>query len=230
MARPNLLVDWLLPPSCGGCRSLGGWLCAACRARVRRLEEPLCRRCGRELQYAGISCGCRAHLRNLSRLRSVAAYEGPLERAIHRFKYAGWRALAPELADLLAATFGRDSSASAGTLVLPVPLHPRRLRQRGYNQSELLERELRRRLQLSAPAGRLMRVRDTPPQVGLDRLRRRTNVAAAFEWSGPPLGKAAVLLVDDVATTGATLESCAAALKAAGAGPVSAITLARVDV
>jgi len=136
---------------------------------VRRLEEPLCRRCGRELQYAGISCGCRAHLRNLSRLRSVAAYEGPLERAIHRFKYAGWRALAPELADLLAATFGRDSSASAGTLVLPVPLHPRRLRQRGYNQSELLERELRRRLQLSAPAGRLMRVRDTPPQVGLDR-------------------------------------------------------------
>ncbi|MDQ6901368.1 MAG: ComF family protein [Candidatus Dormibacteraeota bacterium] len=230
MAGWNGLLDWLLPPRCGGCGALGAWLCGGCRDRVRRLEEPLCPRCGRELEHAGTSCGCRARLRCLRRLRSVAAYEGPLERAIHRFKYAGWQALAPALAGLLGEAVLREVGAGPETQLLPVPLHPRRLRQRGYNQSELLVRELRRRLELSPRAGGLVRVRDTPPQVGLDRLRRRSNVNDAFAWRGPPLAGTAMLLVDDVVTTGATLESCAAALKACGAGQVTAVTLARVDV
>ncbi|MBJ7604300.1 MAG: ComF family protein [Candidatus Dormibacteraeota bacterium] len=230
MAGWNRLLDWLLPPRCGGCGAVGAWLCAGCRDRVRRLEEPLCRRCGRELEHAGISCGCRARLRCLSRLRSVAAYEGPLERAIHRFKYAGWQALAPALAGLLTEVVSVEVGVHTDAQLVPVPLHPRRLRQRGYNQAVLLVGDLRHRLRLQKPAGRLIRVRDTPPQVGLDRLRRRSNVDDAFEWRGPPLAGGAILLVDDVATTGATLESCAAALKAGGAGQVVAVTLARVDV
>lgn len=118
-----------------------------------------------------------------------------------------------------------------GTLLVPVPLHPRRRRRRGYNQSELLARELARRLptieRTTAP-GRLRRVRDTPSQVGLDRFQRRANVAGAFRWEGPSLAGRPVLLVDDVATTGATLQACAAALEAGGAGLVTAVTVARV--
>jgi len=81
---------------------VGSWLCDRCRARIRRLEEPLCRRCGAEVESARQSCGCRSRLRSLSRLRSAAAYEGPVEMALQRFKYHGWKRLAEPLALLMA--------------------------------------------------------------------------------------------------------------------------------
>ncbi|HZV48561.1 MAG TPA: double zinc ribbon domain-containing protein [Candidatus Dormibacteraeota bacterium] len=227
LERPfRIWLDWLLPPRCGGCGVLGTWLCPRCRAAIRPLQGPLCERCGRELEFAGAGCGCRRHLRALSRLRSAARYEGPLERAIHRFKYEGWRELGPALAELLVEP-GRDSPP--GSWVVAVPLHPARRRRRGYDQAELLARGLRRRRRLPAPPGRLARVRDTPPQVGQDRLRRRSNVAGAFVWRGAPLSGEPVVVVDDVATTGATLEACARALRAAGAGSVHGLTVARVS-
>lgn len=221
------LLDWLLPPRCGGCSRLGGWLCERCRRRIRRLDEPLCPRCGRELPFAGATCGCRQRLRHLARLRSAAAYEGPLPTAVHRLKYRGWSALAPPLARLLVARLVVDGIPAAH--VLAVPLHPARERRRGYNQAELLAGEVRRALRLPRPEGCLARVRDTRPQVGLDRLRRQANVAGAFAWEGGPGLGAPVLLIDDVVTTGATLEACAAALASAGFGRVNGITLARVS-
>ena len=168
-------------------------------------------------------------LRALARLRSAAAYEGPLERALHRFKYEGWRALAPTLASVIVERLPPPAETPAPPRLLAVPLHRRRLRERGYNQSELLARELRRRWELPVAAGQLSRLRDTPPQVGLDRPGRRRNVADAFAWDGPQLGGGPVLLVDDVATTGATLEACGQALRAAGAGRIEAVTVARVS-
>jgi ComF family protein len=219
-------LDWLLPPRCGSCRALGSWLCDRCRARIRFLEEPLCLICGREVEFAGAQCGCRHRLRALWRARSAAAYDGPLEEAIHRFKYEGWRALAPALAGLCVDHLASDFPP--GAALVPVPLHPRRRRARGYNQSELLAAELRRWLGPGTPRGRLARVRDTPPQVGLDRLRRQANVDDAFVWKGPPLAGEPVVLVDDVTTTGATLEACAAALRAGGSGHVLGLTVARV--
>jgi ComF family protein len=219
------LLDLVLPPRCGSCRALGGWLCTPCRSRIRRLEEPLCPRCGAEGESR--RCPCRGRLRHLGRLRAAAAYEGPLERAIHRFKYEGWRSLARPLAGLLEDRLAVDG-VPAG-LLIPVPLHAGRRRERGYNQSELVARELARALRLPLSTA-LERVRETPPQVGLDRLRRRQNVDGAFRWAGGPLRGEPVLLVDDVATTGATLEACASALKASGAGSVTGIVLARVRI
>ena len=221
-------LNWLLPPRCGSCGKLGSWLCAPCRSRVRRLEEPLCPRCGRELEFSSANCGCRARLRALKRSRAAAAYEGPLERMISRFKYEGWTCLAATLAGLMAERVAVDG-VPAG-LLLAVPLHERRLRSRGYNQSELLARELRRRFDISGESGWLVRSRDTPPQVGLDRPRRLANVAGAFAWRGPPLAGRPVALVDDVATTCATLEACAGALRKAGSGAVHGLTAARVSV
>lgn len=198
-------------------------MCEACRGGVRGLREPLCPRCGREVEQSRPDCGCRRRLRALSKIRSAAVYEGPLERALHRFKYEGWRALAPALAGILSERL----QAPAGARVAAVPLHRRRQRERGYNQSALLARELARNWALTeAPRG-LVRVRNTQPQVGLDRLRRRDNMEDAFSWQGRPLTGAFVLLVDDVATTGSTLEACARALKAGGAARVEAVTVAR---
>lgn len=221
------LLDWFLPPRCGGCARLGGWLCERCATRIRRLEEPLCLRCGRELPFTEASCDCRRRLKHLARLRAAAAYEGPLPPAVHRLKYRGWRALAPPLARLLTARLVVEGMPAAH--VLAVPLHPARQRTRGYNQAELLAAEVRRALRLGRLEGRLARIKDTRPQVGLDRLRRAANVDGAFRWQGEPGRGAPVLLVDDVVTTGATLEACAAALAAGGFGRVSGITLARVS-
>jgi ComF family protein len=164
----------------------------------------------------------------LSRLRSAVAYEGPIEVAIQRFKYDGWRRLAGPLALLLAERLMVEGLA--GSLALAVPLHPARQQQRGFNQSDLLARELRMRLALGQPPGTLVRTRATPPQVGHDRLWRLENVRGAFAWLGKDLGGRPLLVVDDVATTGATLEACAAALKAGGSGPVIGVSVARVTV
>lgn len=218
----------LLPPRCGGCRTVGSWLCRRCRDRIRRLEEPLCRRCGAELPSVRDHCGCRNRLKSLSRVRSAALYEGPIEKAIHRFKYQGWRRLASPLAVLMAERVVVEGLAASH--VLAVPLHRDRMRMRGYNQAELLADELRKRLALTAPHGELVRVRATPPQVGHDRRWRLQNVQGAFLWRGDALDGKSILLIDDVTTTGATLDACASSLREARSGPVMGVTLARVTV
>ncbi|MFI5282388.1 MAG: ComF family protein [Candidatus Dormibacterales bacterium] len=222
------VLDLALPPRCGGCRGVGSWFCDRCRSRIRRLEEPLCRRCGTELESVKQSCACRTRLKAISRLRSAAVYEGPIEAAIHRFKYQGWRHLADPLALLVAERLTVEGLAAGWALA--VPLHSSRLRQRGFNQAELLARELRRRLALAAPPGRLVRTRATPPQVGHDRLWRLSNVKDAFSWRGEHLAGRSILIVDDVATTGATLDACASALRAGGSGSVMGVSVARVTV
>jgi ComF family protein len=207
---------------------VGSWLCHRCRSRIRRLEEPLCRRCGAEIESPQQRCGCRERFQFLSRLRSAAAYEGPIEVALQRFKYNGWRRLAEPLAVLMAERLVVEGLAASWAVA--VPLHSSRLRQRGFNQSELLARELCKRLALMKPPGELVRTRATPPQVGHDRRWRLTNVRDAFEWHGGPLEGHSILLIDDVATTGATLEACAAALRSGGSGPVMGVSVARVTV
>jgi ComF family protein len=173
-------------------------------------------------------CGCRNRLKSLSRLRSAALYEGPIEKAIHRFKYQGWRRLAPPLALLMAERVVVEGLAAV--YVLAVPLHRDRMRMRGYNQAELLAEEVRKRLALSAPQGELVRMRATPPQVGHDRRWRLQNVHGAFLWRGEALDGKSILLIDDVATTGATLDACASSLREARSGPVMGVTVARVTV
>jgi ComF family protein len=180
------------------------------------------------VESARSDCGCRNRLKALSRLRSAAAYEGPLEVALQRFKYHGWRRLAEPLALLMAERLVVEGLSAP--CAVAVPLHSSRERQRGFNQSELLVRALRKRLALVQPPGELVRTRATPPQVGHDRRWRLDNVRDAFEWRGPPLNARAILLIDDVATTGATLEACAVALRAGGSGSVIGVSVARVNV
>lgn len=229
----NHLLDLLFPPRCGGCGARGTWFCAACLAQIAPLVAPLCGRCGRPLaagvRDASLCRSCRAgELRALDWARAAYPFAGPLREAIHRFKYGQERARAAHLGLLLCPLLAAlpPTVVNAAPRVVPVPLAAARQRERGYNQSEELARVLARSSDLPLDR-RLVRVRATRPQVGLARPARHQNVRAAFRWEGTPLRGAPFLLVDDVLTTGATADECAATLKAAGVGWVGLLTVAR---
>jgi ComF family protein len=167
-------------------------------------------------------------LAHLDWVRSAYPFAGPLREAIHRFKYGKERARAAPLAAACAPLLEQLPAAIRQTqpLLCPVPLSAARRRERGYNQAEELARSLSAACGWS-PSTALARIRATPPQVGLDPAARRANVRGAFAWQGTPLAGSPVLLIDDVLTTGATANECAAVLKAAGASWVGLLTVAR---
>jgi ComF family protein len=150
--------------------------------------------------------------------------ENPIRPAIHVLKYQNHQAVAAVLAGLLADAYRRY--ALAVDLIMPVPLHPARLKERGYNQSELLASQLGQLLQLPVNSTKLQRIKKTEAQVGLGAGERQKNVAGAFAVK-TTLQDQSILLIDDVCTTGSTLDACAVALKAAGAASVWGLTLAR---
>ncbi len=219
------LLDLVFPPRCVACRRSGAWLCGSCLAQVEPLAPPLCAYCGEPLAAGGRCPRRQHHPRALAGLRSAAWHAGPLRVAIHQFKYHSLRALAAPLGAILVAAWGREPLPV--DLLMPVPLHARRVRERGFNQATLLARGLSLATGIPLDAHSLARVRHTRPQVGLTAPERLANVEGAFAYRGPELAGRAVCLIDDICTTGATLEACATALRAAGASAVWACTLAR---
>jgi len=159
-------------------------------------------------------------------IRSLFSFDEVVRKAIHQLKYQNLKAISPCLAELL-ADYLRSSSLPGEALVC-VPLHPRRLKERGYNQSGLLARELGSRVNLPVIEDCLVRVKQARPQVrAVDVEERRRNVADAFVCRDERVTGKEIILIDDVCTSGATLESCAAALKNKGAMSVWGLTLAR---
>jgi ComF family protein len=157
---------------------------------------------------------------------AVYQYDGPVRAAVHALKYDGVRAIASLLGALMAAC-PRLQRLEA-EVVTPVPMHPARLRSRGYNQSDLLASEVAKRLRFPMDTRALRKVRNTPPQArSTSELERARQVAGAFLADAARVSGKRVLLVDDVATTCSTLNACAGALKAAGAAWAGAIVLAR---
>jgi ComF family protein len=219
------LLDLLFPPRCVACGQAGAWLCSACLARVPTLRPPLCAHCGLSQARIGLCSKCQDTSSYLETIRSVAPHLWPLRPAVHALKYEGLRAVAAPLAELLAQCWLAEGSPA--DVIVPVPLHPRRVRQRGYNQSALLAQALGLRLGVPVRCQVLARQRDTRSQVGLSAWERRDNVWGAFVCGDNGLSGMRILLVDDVFTTGATLEACAHALRAAGAARVHALTLTR---
>lgn len=159
-------------------------------------------------------------------IRSPFRFDDAIREAIYELKYRNLKAISPRLAELLADYF--VSNPLAGDVLVCVPLHPRRLRERGYNQSWLLARDLSKLIDLPVIDDCLIRVKQAQPQVRASDLEeRRRNVVDAFECHDEKLSGKQIILIDDVCTSGATLESCAAALKSKGSVSVWGLTLAR---
>ena len=222
----ELAVDSFFPRQCVGCGKVGGFLCPECLGKLPRLLPPLCPNCGRS-QASGIVCpDCRQRQTEIDGIRSPFRFDEVIRKAIHQLKYRNLKAISPCLTELL-ADYLRANSLPGEALVC-VPLHPRRLRERGYNQSSLLAKELGRRIDLPVIEDCLIRVKQAQPQVrAVDVEERRRNVADAFVCRDERVSGRQIILVDDVCTSGATLESCAVALKNKGATSVWGLTLAR---
>lgn len=210
-------------------------VCPSCLGQVRPLELlAWCDCCQRPLSLASGPAGepnlcgaCRQEEPGFDCLRSFGAYDGVLRRLIALLKYAEVRPLARPLGGWLALLPHMYPELSGADRIIPVPLHRQRERQRGFNQAALLASELSRWSGLPVDAASLQRVKDTPSQTGLTRRQREENVRGAFAVN-TKLDTARILLVDDVCTTGATVDACARALKRAGAASVRAATVARV--
>ena len=217
-------VDLVLPIQCLGCGKEGATLCRSCISSLGRLEPPYCATCAQPA--AAFPCrGCADSPLSIDGIRAPYLMEGLVREAIHSLKYSNFRAIASDLGRLLADYL--NSTPLPATLLIPVPMHGRRLRQRGYNQSYLLARELSKHVGIPLAQDLLARARDTAPQVSLaNREERARNARGSFQCVGQAGGEA-VLLVDDVATTGSTLSACAQALKEKGAASVWGLVLAR---
>ncbi len=220
-------IDLLFPKRCVGCDREGAFLCQECLADLPRLEPPFCFLCGQPGRLMMRLClSCWERPLEIDGIRAPYRMDGAVREAVHALKYQYVRALAPTLGHLL-AEFVVSSDLSADVLV-PVPLHPRRERNRGYNQSSLLARETGKIVGLPVEDRSLRRLRATASQAqSADQEERRANVADAFAAEAALVQGRRVLLVDDVCTTGATLEACAMALKEAGAVSVWGLALAR---
>jgi ComF family protein len=219
------LLDLLFPPRCVGCRAVGEWLCPRCRAQIEFIQPPICPRCGRPTRHPHLCAVCRRAPLSLDGIRAVAYFEGVLREAIHCFKYENLQALASPLGQFLVEYLIHHSLSAE--VVVPVPLHPKRLVERGYNQSALLARQLAQQVHLPLVENSLQRVKETAPQVGLNAQERRENVRHAFRCVDERLKGRRVLLIDDVCTTGATLEACGIALREQAVRSVWGLLLAR---
>ncbi len=233
----NEFINMLIPPVCALCErgAAESAFCPACEAEFekRRIAGPACVSCGAPFPSNDATAHrCSSCIRSeppFNAAWSAYRYDSILVVAVHGLKYRGGTILAKGLGDLLASA-ARERLPEGIDLIAPVPLHPKRLRARGFNQSLLMARRMS--LLLRAPLDRfsLERVRETEPQVNLRAGEREKNVRGAFAVKNPVAFKGRrVLLVDDVYTTGATLRECSKALKKAGA-EVFAATLARAAV
>ena len=220
-------VDLLFPKRCVGCDVEGAFLCGECGDDLPFLEPPYCFICSQPDDLTMRLCRrCWERPLQIDGIRSPYRFEGAIRNAVHSLKYRNLRAMAPVLAGLLAGFV--ESQSIEADLLVPVPLHPRRERGRGYNQSLLLVRETGALLNMETSSDALRRVRNNPSQASVSgEDERRVNVVNAFQASPELVGGKRVIILDDVCTTGATLEACSLALKAAGAVSVQGLTLAR---
>ncbi|MGH7548648.1 MAG: ComF family protein [Gemmatimonadales bacterium] len=220
----------LLPAECALCHTLLSFpnaqrlVCDVCRHRWRQVRPPWCERCGQPEPHFGPCRACAAWPRALRAVRSAVWLEGGARDAVHALKYGGLPRIADDLADAMARL---PLPEHASAWLVPVPLGPRRLRTRGYNQSAHLGRALARRWRHPV-ADLLVRVRDTATQTALTPDARLANVAEAFELQAAIRDpQSAIILVDDVFTTGATVAEAARALERAGARIILAVTFGR---
>ncbi|MBT7818887.1 MAG: ComF family protein [Chloroflexi bacterium] len=218
-------LDLLFPPNCAGCKNPGHRWCPDCEENTPKITENICLHCGLPHTNSGQCMSCRNNPPSYTAARAWGFHTGPLRKAVHQLKYQRDIALGEKLAEYLEKLLSNQNWKI--DLILPIPLAKRRMKKRGYNQAVLLAYPLAHYLDLEYSSKALIRNRETRTQIGLNRYERRENVKNAFAPNSNMVKEKNILLVDDVITTGATLDSASKSLLAAGANSVYAATLAR---
>lgn len=215
------LKDLLFPRRCPVCdrpvKPAGALICGACEGVLHTVREPVCMKCGKELTDGGqeycFDCARKRHLYD----RGISLYRyGSVRQTIYRFKYAGRREYAAYLGGEMARYMGRQILAWRPDALVPVPLHPKRLKSRGYNQALLLAKELGRQLGIPVPENWLVRVRNTRPQKLLDGKQRQNNLKNAFKIGQNDVKLNVIVVIDDIYTTGSTMDEIAAVCRQNG--------------
>lgn len=220
------LLNFIFPPRCATCNTLGSLLCGDCYGRIQWLQEPLCSVCGRVLTARKSLCHvCQQRPLPLKQIRAATLFEDPIPTVIHNLKYNGHFALAQPLAQIMTSAWQRWQTPI--DLILPIPLHKKREKDRGYNQSTLLATCFAQHQNIEIREDILQRVKNTTPQVSLNAVERQKNMEQAFIVQKSQVVNRQILLIDDVCTTGATMASAAEALLGAGAKSVSGYCVAR---
>jgi ComF family protein len=229
------LFQFLLPPQCHCCEKILAegqqGICSECLSKIRWIEPPFCSVCGTPFVSRVVNnhlCGvCLTKKKFFLRARALGYYEGPLQEAIHRWKYLGKTTLNPFWGERMTEGFYLYWDSNPFDLFIPVPLHKKRLRERGFNQALLLVKELSRRTGIPYQTRVLQKRKETIPQVNLSGVEREKEVRGSFHLTeGKKIKGKSILLVDDVYTTGATVNECAKVLMAGGAKRVDVLTLA----
>lgn len=235
------LIDLVFPRFCVGCNQLGdqtfaGYICPDCWKLLNLLSPPICSICGAPLSSSTVMatsslCGrCLQKEFAFDRARSVFIYDARniIKEFILKMKYAGYRAIALEFGRIMAERVLMEFNPTDWDAIVPVPLHPKRQRTRGFNQSQVMALALRSKFKVPIMISELTRTRNTVPQQG-SRRSRALNVQTAFRVTKPKeIRNKNLLILDDVMTTGATVNACAEVLKQSGALRVDVFTLCRV--
>lgn len=220
-------LDFIFPPSCPGCGELGQRFCVDCSNKIEKIESDFCMKCGVVLENNLLheTNNCKEQLQSISMIRSFSLYNPPLSEAIKKLKYHRDIGIAEVLANFFVELYNKNKMDI--DMVIPVPLNRKRIKERGYNQSYLLALPFSLIIKKPLKKQALYRLKETRPQVGLNRHERLINVSEAFVANPQQVKGKNILLIDDVTTTGATLEACASALKLGGANDIVGFTLAR---
>jgi competence protein ComFC len=222
------VLDWIFPPFCCNCQKIGFEICPECWQSIDCLSwESTCQICGKPVSHGKICPECHDQPPAFNQLKSWAIYHGAAKNMVTGIKYQRRFGLIPFLTPTLVNVI-RDWKIQID-FITPVPLGRKRMRERGYNQADLIAKPVAKKLQLPYYPQALYRVRETRSQVGLDAAERRENLQGAFSADTALCRGKTILVMDDISTTGATLDACAAALKQVGAKEVFCFTVARTD-
>jgi competence protein ComFC len=222
-------VDWLFPPECASCQRANFVFCPSCEDQAVLITGPVCNVCGTPTPLPKTICiKCLTNPPLFSGMRSWALYETSVREAIHSLKYKNNIPLAFYFSKKLIPIIQKENWEL--DTVVPVPLYKSHFKERGFNQSALISRPIAHFFGTTLSLNGLQRIRETSPQFSLSSKERYANVKDAFSGNAATLNEKTVLLVDDIITTGATIENCTKALLAAGAKKVYCLSVARVFV
>lgn len=227
----NFLIELLFPRRCPVCDKpvdkMGRYVCAKCLPKIKYVQEPFCMKCGKGLRDDTLEyCeDCKNSSHMYTKGRALYEYD-TIKEAIYRLKYEGRREYADFFGKDLAKKLGKEMQSWRVDAIIPVPLHKDREKQRGYNQAKLLAKALGRELDIPVKADFIIRKRATLPQKQLNGKERQNNLKNAFKIGQNDVKLKTVIVVDDIYTTGATMDEVARCLKLAGVGEIYCVSLA----